>query len=401
MNNKIANINNSNNNLLGAPAAAATTTVVLNQAESLKPYVAKANSILGFVKHSEGSAIEAITYYNAALCLDPSLIDARRNIVQALASVGQLQEAESHAVLLTMLRPTDGDAYFTVGVVRMHRGDNQGAAEAYKQALHVYPGFREAHINLDAVLLKLGVIEECRHWASVATKTCTSFWTHEMQRPPHFVPGILSQPWHDAAQFSWMKRLEGAWAAIRSEGMAAMSAAAQERAAASSKGMPSKWGQVGGRALHDGSLVAKGEWRELLLFGTRGAGEEGRSQCPFTAALLSTIPEIVHAATVGVGEALFSVLAPKTHLRPHCGSTNARLTAHLGVKVPSGCRIRCGKEERTWEEGKCIVFDDSFEHEVWHEGDEPRLVLLLNFWHPEYPQSKWGPLNVDSQYTVS
>jgi aspartyl/asparaginyl beta-hydroxylase (cupin superfamily) len=34
------------------------------------------------------------------------------------------------------------------------------------------------------------------------------------------------------------------------------------------------------------------------------------------------------------------------------------------------------------QEGKCVVFDDSFEHEVWHRGDERRVVLLLNIWHP-------------------
>lgn len=32
-----------------------------------------------------------------------------------------------------------------------------------------------------------------------------------------------------------------------------------------------------------------------------------------------------------------------------------------------------------------MVFDDSFEHEVLHEGDEARTVLLVNFWHPDVP----------------
>lgn len=38
---------------------------------------------------------------------------------------------------------------------------------------------------------------------------------------------------------------------------------------------------------------------------------------------------------------------------------------------------------RTWEEGKVIVFDDSFEHEVWHDGSKLRLVLIVDIWHPE------------------
>ena len=38
---------------------------------------------------------------------------------------------------------------------------------------------------------------------------------------------------------------------------------------------------------------------------------------------------------------------------------------------------------RTWKEGKFILFDDSFEHEVWHEGNSLRLVLIVDVWHPE------------------
>lgn len=38
-----------------------------------------------------------------------------------------------------------------------------------------------------------------------------------------------------------------------------------------------------------------------------------------------------------------------------------------------------------WIPGKCLLFDDSFLHEVWHKGPEgePRIVLLFDFWHPD------------------
>ena len=87
-------------------------------------------------------------------------------------------------------------------------------------------------------------------------------------------------------------------------------------------------------------------------------------------------------------ETIFSVLRPGTHLRPHCGSTNTRLTCHLGVIVPGGARVRVGDEWREWREGECLVFDDSWEHEVVHEGKLDRVVLLLNFWHPGLPASQ-------------
>ena len=32
-----------------------------------------------------------------------------------------------------------------------------------------------------------------------------------------------------------------------------------------------------------------------------------------------------------------------------------------------------------------LVFDDSYEHEVFNKTDEERVVLLIRFWHPEIP----------------
>ena len=38
---------------------------------------------------------------------------------------------------------------------------------------------------------------------------------------------------------------------------------------------------------------------------------------------------------------------------------------------------------REWKQGECLIFDDSFEHEVWHDGDSDRVVLICDLWHPE------------------
>ena len=42
-----------------------------------------------------------------------------------------------------------------------------------------------------------------------------------------------------------------------------------------------------------------------------------------------------------------------------------------------------------------MVFDDSFEHEVWHDGDSPRLVLIADIWHPELSShaQRWPFMN--------
>lgn len=35
------------------------------------------------------------------------------------------------------------------------------------------------------------------------------------------------------------------------------------------------------------------------------------------------------------------------------------------------------------QEGRCMLFDDSFEHEAWHRGDATRIVLVFDVWHPD------------------
>ena len=40
------------------------------------------------------------------------------------------------------------------------------------------------------------------------------------------------------------------------------------------------------------------------------------------------------------------------------------------------------------------MFDDSFEHEAWHDGEETRLILIADFWHPDLTASELKLLKV-------
>lgn len=35
-----------------------------------------------------------------------------------------------------------------------------------------------------------------------------------------------------------------------------------------------------------------------------------------------------------------------------------------------------------------LIFDDSFEHEVWHNGTGVRLVLIVDIWHPDLTEQE-------------
>ncbi|WP_245395502.1 aspartyl/asparaginyl beta-hydroxylase domain-containing protein [Anthocerotibacter panamensis] len=110
----------------------------------------------------------------------------------------------------------------------------------------------------------------------------------------------------------------------------------------------------------------------LYAFGIKVAAN--CSLCPETTRLVEAIPNLVTAG--------FSSLIPGTHIAPHNGYPDGLLRCHLGLTVPPGCGIRVGHEVRVWEEGKCLVFDDTAEHEAWNKGETTRVVLLLDFKAP-------------------
>jgi len=63
------------------------------------------------------------------------------------------------------------------------------------------------------------------------------------------------------------------------------------------------------------------------------------------------------------------------------------LRLHLGLIVPeprNQVRIRVDDQIAYWEEGKCTLFDDSYNHEVWNDTDHWRVVLFVDFVRPVY-----------------
>ena len=119
------------------------------------------------------------------------------------------------------------------------------------------------------------------------------------------------------------------------------------------------------------------QWKTFVLYGFGEAFDKNCRSAPITAELLGRIPNIQTA--------WFSILAPGYHIPAHTGVTKGIVRAHLGLIIPKErekCRIRVGDEFRAWETGKVIVLDDTYEHEVWNDTDEERVVLLFDFDRP-------------------
>lgn len=120
----------------------------------------------------------------------------------------------------------------------------------------------------------------------------------------------------------------------------------------------------------------------LHLFNYMGVSLQTVSpQCPQTHALIGSLPGV--CLDYPWGDALFSVHTADSHLAAHCSVDNLRIRCHLGLQIPPGCSIRVGTETRSWNDGRALLFEDSFEHEVWNRGETPRAILILDFWHPD------------------
>jgi aspartyl/asparaginyl beta-hydroxylase (cupin superfamily) len=261
------------------------------------------------------------------------------------------------------------------------------------EALRLDPRLHSAYIDAEMLAqIRFPVDAHARvaQHAKLVEAACKTgkFWVSPMQRPMHFYPKLRSQPWWDASDFPWTLKLMTHFQEIREEVL--------KMRGYKSDGKRHEWDAVGSK--HDAGdreLVENGAWTELVLLNRdeKVATQVGRNRrlCPVTLRILDSIPEAADMAKRGCGESTFSALHGGAHLKPHCGSTNCRLTCHLPLLCPSGCSIRVGDEERPYREGELMIFDDSWEHEVWQRNKPAsvRVVLLIRFWHPDIAPARY------------
>ncbi|XP_036617698.1 aspartyl/asparaginyl beta-hydroxylase isoform X1 [Trichosurus vulpecula] len=307
---------------------------------------------------------------------------------------------------LVHLFPNDTSFKNDLGVGYLLIGDNDNAKKVYEEVLNVTPndGFAKVHygfilkaqnkiaesipylkeglesgdpgtddgrfyFHLGDALQRVGN-KEAYKWYELGHKRghFASVW----QRSLYNVNGIKAQPWWTAKETGYtelVKTLERNWKLIRDEGLAVLD---------KTKGL---------FLPEDENLREKGDWSQFTLWQQGRKNENACRGAPKTCALLEKFPETTGCRR---GQIKYSVMHPGTHVWPHTGPTNCRLRMHLGLVVPKeGCKIRCAQETRNWEEGKVLIFDDSFEHEVWQDAASLRLIFIVDVWHPELtPQQR-------------
>ena len=98
--------------------------------------------------------------------------------------------------------------------------------------------------------------------------------------------------------------------------------------------------------------------------------------CPKSVEVMQRIPNLL--------EAFFSILEPGKSIPSHNGIFYGYLRYHLAFKVPkrNPPSIRIKDTVYTWKEGESVLFDDSWNHEVFNQADETRVVLIIDVMRP-------------------
>ena len=187
-------------------------------------------------------------------------------------------------------------------------------------------------------------------------------------------PGLNHRPFPDPAEFEAVRILEQSFDTIREEACA-LKLDSFFRYIPRPTGLLSKiWLKL------NPEYIIK-TWT-MYVFYYMGVNFETKTlRCPETMKIIQSLPDV--CLDYPWNDAIFSMHEPGTHLPAHCSIDNLRVRIHLGINIPEDCEIRVGDETRTWEEGKCLLIEDSIEHEVWNRSDRNRLILIVDLWHPD------------------
>lgn len=131
-------------------------------------------------------------------------------------------------------------------------------------------------------------------------------------------------------------------------------------------------------------VTQKKRWKISTFFVWTWLVPANMKKCPETVKLLYTIPGIISAS--------ISILEANVAIKPHRGDTNAIIRCHLPLKVPAplpDCGFKVKYDERSWEVGKLLLFNDSARHEAWNHTEDRRYVLLFDVIRPEFKSKKY------------
>lgn len=346
------------------------------QARAYLQRASQAGPVDPLVEHFLGRACESVADWDAALVahenavrLAPELFIARLYFAAALERVRQNELAVMHYMRSLNTAQAQGrwlDAQTTPAAlqsmiehaVRFVRENRHAALTQVIEPLRDQYGSK--------------ALERVEQSLRILHKQAAADYTDARQQPTFlYFPGLPTSPYLERSLFPWMEALEERTPVIREELLHLLpSAAGRERVFATQ--------EIERRNLRGADIAPT--WSGYYFYRHGERREDNCSACPQTSQALDALP-LSHVHGHGP-EVLFSVFTAGTHLLPHRGVTNTRLVGHLPLIIPADCALNVGGELHRWQEGRAVVFDDTYEHEAWNRSSQIRVVLIFDVWNP-------------------
>jgi aspartyl/asparaginyl beta-hydroxylase (cupin superfamily) len=217
-------------------------------------------------------------------------------------------------------------------------------------------------------------------------------FTHHLQRPFWFFPGLRAKMFYESTELPWIDRLERHHAVIKEELLGVLDGGFGWRPYTIAEAPDyvvkahDQMARVAPGSADNASALS--DWNMYYFYFSGTRIDENCERCPKTTALLESIPR-----RYPLGSALFSVLNPETNIAPHFGPLNGVLRVLFGVVVPPSSYLRVGTQICEFRERKALVFDDSFEHQVSNVSSEPRVVLWCDIYHSDWADDELKQIN--------
>jgi aspartate beta-hydroxylase len=390
---------------------------------------------------------DAEALYRDILRTAPDTPEALNFVAMCALSRGEFMSAGQALEHAARINPTEPEIWKNLGIVHLaqHRGDE--ALDAFDRALGLEPMHFAARLHRGAALEQLGRIDDATaaYFGAVSTAQSRGKWRNDMTTPPglrpavkhaiafidaqrkrifmdllqplrdkhgadsltrieqgleiylgdrpanypdprqyckfFYVPGLTATPYYPREKFPWHAELEKHTDTIREELRAVLDQPV---------GVEPFLGTNDNKLLKEQSLLdgtrGEAQWNSFFFHRHGEVFEQNARRCPRTTEILGSLP-LVHIRE-HAPEVLFSILTPGSHILKHHGVTNSRLVTHLPLIIPEDCAISVGGVEHAWQEGRCVTFDDTFEHEAWNRSDRVRAVMILDSWHPDLTEAE-------------
>jgi aspartate beta-hydroxylase len=125
------------------------------------------------------------------------------------------------------------------------------------------------------------------------------------------------------------------------------------------------------------------DWRLFILKAYGIENPKNIAACPVLASIVASLPDVLSAS--------ISFMAPNKHIPAHRGPFRGVLRFYLPLVMPRladgspAAVLKIDGQEYRLSDGDCMLWDDTFSHEVWNRSEQVRTVLLLDVRRPNMP----------------